>query len=119
MNTKLLSPILCVALLSVFAGCDKELAGSDNPNFDKSTNTVKTDFVLSVSTNTGKDTKTTAAMAQVGTNPEFLGMDQVHLLAYELDNNNKNTAHGHFFFNPVVNNNAVATLSKLAPKDAQ
>ena len=109
MNTKLLTPILCVALLSVFASCDKELAGSDNPNFDKATNTVKTDFVLSVSTNTGKDTKTTAAMAQVGTNPEFLGMDQVHLLAYELDNNNNSTAHGHFFFNPVVNNNAVAS----------
>ena len=113
MNTKLLSPILCVALLSVFAGCEKDPSGgSNNPNFDKATNTVRTEFVLNVSTNTGKDTKTTAKMAQItedDTHPaEFLGMDQVHLLAYELDNNNYSDEHGHFFFNPIVGENPVA-----------
>lgn len=125
MNTKLLSPILCVALLSVFAGCEKDpaAAGSNNPNFDKATNTVKTEFVLNVSTNTGKDTKTTAQMAQVGTSAAFLGMDQVHLLAYELDEHNNSTDHGHFFYNPIINSKAVAAtrdynLGTLFPANA-
>ena len=103
--------VLGVALSLALAGCAKEAdKGSVNPTFDEKTQTVKTDFVLSISTNTGKDTKTTAAMAQVGDDAKFLGMDQVHLLAYKLDDSNKSADHGYFFFNPVVGGNPVPAL---------
>lgn len=108
-TVKLSTMLMGVVLLSVLAGCQKEAdKASVNPTYDPETQTVKTDFVLSISTGTGKDTKTTAEMAQVGTNAKFLGMDQVHLLAYELDENNYNADHGHFFFRPVVNGKPVA-----------
>lgn len=95
--------VVGVALTLAIIGCVKETdKGTVNPTFDEKTQTVKTDFVLSVSTNTGKDTKTTAEMAQVGTDAKFLGMENVHLLAYKLDDNNKSADHGYFFFNPVV-----------------
>lgn len=104
-------PIVFATMLLPLAGCQKEAGTVDvNPSFDPSTNTVKTEFVLNVSTNTGKDTKTTAEMAQVGSNAKFLGMEQVHLMAYKLDDGNKNATHGNFFFNPVVNNQTVKAV---------
>ena len=85
------------------AACQREpVNGSEN--YDEG-NSVNVKFVLNVSTETGKDTKTTAQYAQIGDN-SFLGMDQVHLLAYNLDDHNKGTgaaaSQGYFFFNPII-----------------
>lgn len=90
-----------LALASLMA-CNKEAeqAVTPSPYFDAETNTVKTDFVLNVSTNTGKDTKTTAEFAQVHT--DFLGMDAVHVLSYALPYSNN--TYGHFFFKPYYHN---------------
>lgn len=84
------------------AACQREAKVADNPTYDPVENTVKTQFVMSVSTGTGKDTKTTAEMAQVGDDAKFLGMDQVHLLAYHLDDSYKTPSHGHYFFKTMV-----------------
>jgi len=86
--------------LAVLVACQKEAKVADNPTYDPQENTVKTQFVMNVSTGTGKDTKTTASMAQVSGN--FLGMDQVHLLAYQLDDKNLSSSNGHFMFNPYL-----------------
>ena len=90
-----------LVLLSLTA-CNKEVQEvvTPSPYYDEETNTVKTDFVLSVSTNTGKDTKTTAEFAQV--NSDFLGMDAVHILSYNLPY--KNDSLGHFFYKPFYHN---------------
>ena len=91
------------AALVALAACEREPA-PQNPTYNSEANTVNVEFVLNVSTGTGKDTKTTPKYAQVG--GSFLGMDQVHMLAYQLDDSNlgKGTAasQGHFFFNPWV-----------------
>ena len=85
------------------AACQREPA-PQNPTYNSEANTVNVEFVLNVSTGTGKDTKTTPKYAQVG--GSFLGMDQVHMLAYQLDDHNlgKGAAksQGHFFYNPWV-----------------
>ena len=100
MKTKLtvLSTLAMVALVA----CQRETKVADNPTYDPVDNTVKTQFVMSISTGTGKDTKTTAEMAQVGNGAKFLGMDQVHLLAYQLDDSYNTADHGHFFFKTMV-----------------
>ena len=67
-----------------------------NPSYDAETNTVKAQFVLSVSTEADQNTKTTAEYAQY--KKPFLGMEAVHLLAYSLDYTNTN--HGSFLYNP-------------------
>lgn len=78
-----------VALTGLWA-CqrEKEMA-SVNPTYDADANTVKAEFVLNIATPaTGSETKTTAEFAQTGTNPTFLGMEAVHLLAYNLGGRN-------------------------------
>lgn len=86
-----------LALASLMA-CNKEAeqAVTPSPYFDAETNTVKTDFVLNVSTNTGKDTKTTAEFVQVDS--DFLGMDNVHVLSYNLPYSSEEG--GHFLYKP-------------------
>ena len=100
MKTRLtvLSALGLVALVA----CQREAKVADNPTYDPQENTVKTQFVMSVSTGTGKDTKTTAEMAQVGSDAKFLGMDQVHLLAYQLDDSYNKGDHGHYFFKTMI-----------------
>jgi len=95
-----------VALMS----CSKEKEApanvEPNPTYDPNTNTVKTEFVLSVSTANGKDTKTSPEFTQVdGT---FLGMQDVHLLAYELPY--ESASYGHFFYTPVYNDAKVGSV---------
>ena len=90
-----------VIALFVVASCQR--TGEDlvpAPGFDPETNTVKTQFVMNVSTNTGKDTKTTAQFAQVGSN--FLGMDAVHILTYALPYSDPQR--GAFFYKPYYTN---------------
>ena len=106
MKKAFIRSLLLLSLTAVFAACQREdMKGSNYNAVDKS---VKAQFVLNVSTGTGKDTKTTAEFAQVGTGAKFLGMDQVHLLTYALDDNNLSEAHSHFFFNPTVDGQSVA-----------
>ena len=107
MKTRLtvLSALGLVALVA----CQREAKVVDNPTYDPQENTVKTQFVMSVSTGTGKDTKTTAEFAQVGANAAFMGMDQVHLLAYQLDESFNTADHGSFFFKTLVEKNAQTT----------
>jgi hypothetical protein len=106
MEKAFIRSLLLLSLAAVFMACHREVP--QNETYDPVTNSVTAQFVLNVSTGTGKDTKTTAEFAQVGTGAKFLGMDQVHLLTYALDDNNLSDAHSHFFFNPVVDGNAVA-----------
>lgn len=122
MNTRHL--FVWAAAMMALAACNAEKA-PDNPTYNPDTNTVNAQFVLNVSTETGKDTKTTADYAQVG--GKFLGMSEVHLLAYQLDDSNLGkggaSSQGHFFYNPWVGGKAVAAardfdLGSLFAKDA-
>lgn len=94
-------PVIGAMVLMALVSCQREgdRTVAPNPTFDPETNSVRTEFVLNVSTATGKDTKTTAKFAQAGENPEFLGMTDVHLLTYELSHSNAD--HGTFFFSPI------------------
>lgn len=105
MEKAFIRSLLLLSLAAALMACRREVP--QNETYDPVTNSVTAQFVLNVSTGTGKDTKTTAEFAQVGTGARFLGMDQVHLLTYALDDNNLSDAHSHFFFNPVVNGEAV------------
>ena len=101
-----------LALLSM-AACQREAVQetvTPSPYYDSESNTVKTSFILNVSTNTGKDTKTTAEFAQV--NSDFLGMDAVHILSYSLPYANDD--HGHFFYKPVYHNPETNVTAPMA-----
>lgn len=122
MNTRHL--FVWAAVVMALAACNAEKA-PDNPTYNPDTNTVNAQFVLNVSTETGKDTKTTADYAQMG--GKFLGMSEVHMLAYQLDDSNLGkggaASQGHFFYNPWVGGKAVAAsrdydLGSLFAKDA-
>lgn len=101
--------IFATSAMFVVAGCqsEKELTSTveDNPTYDPETNTVRTEFVLSISTGTGKDTKSSADYAQV--NGSFLGMEAAHLLAYELPYTSVDN--GPFFYKPVNGGEPVAS----------
>lgn len=94
----------CFAVLGIITllfavSCQREKEAEStkiNPSFDAETNTVKAQFVLSVSTEADQSTKTTAEYAQY--QKPFLGMEAVHLLAYSLDYTNGK--HGSFLYNP-------------------
>ncbi len=83
----------CMSALLVLGmvACNKTPV-TPSPDFDPETNTVKTKFVLSVSTN-NTSTKMPASTAQVDGNG-FRGMDKVHVLTYSLK---YTCAHGDYF----------------------
>ncbi len=97
------------AAVMALVACQEKQA-PDNPTYNPETNTVNAQFVLNVSPGTGKDTKTTAEFAQIG--GSFLGMEAVHMLAYQLNDANKGkgsaASQGNFFYNPVVDGKPVA-----------
>ena len=104
---------LSAVALTVFSACQREPKVSvNNQNYDPSTNTVKAKFFLNVST--AASTKTTATYAQK--NGNFLGMEAVHLLTYNLGNEFKPSSpldvNDKFVFNPFV-----GTESLSATKD--
>ena len=72
--------------LAALASCAKKEAPSAavNPNFNEEEGTVKTQFVLNVSTSNAPTTKMTAANTQATTSETFRGMEEVALLTYEL-----------------------------------
>ena len=82
--------------LSALAGlwsCQQEVVVQDNPTYDPEKNTVTTQFILNIS-NTGgaPETKQSAATVQAdGAN--FRGMQDVHILAYNLDYTGVNGKH--------------------------
>ena len=89
MKTKLV--FLSAIVLTAAWSCHREKDNvTVNPTYDADANTVKAEFVLNLGTPaTGNNqTKTTAEFAQTGDNPAFLGMEAVHLLAYNLGERN-------------------------------
>ena len=112
--------LLGAALAVSFTACQREAdVAQTNPTYDPETNTVKTNFVLNISTETGKDTKTTAEFVQADDTP-FLGLDAAHLLTYKLDDSNKSAAHGYFLYTPRPKGKAAAAerdydLGSLVP----
>ena len=108
MTMKRIMLIFAASAMFAVVGCqsEKELApkAEDNPTYDPETNTVRTEFVMSISTGTGKDTKSSVDYAQV--NGSFLGMEAAHLLAYELPYTS--TEKGPFFYKPINGGEAVA-----------
>lgn len=89
--------LIGVVLLLSVAACHREME-TPSPYYDDQTNTVRTEFVMNISTGTGRDTKTTATYVQDGI--DFLGMDAVHILAYALPDSLKTTEHGSFYYAP-------------------
>ena len=78
---------VCTLAIVALVSCKKEAEVADNPTFNRDENTVKTQFVLNVSTSNTPATKMTAANTQASTSEKFRGMEDVSLLAYELDYN--------------------------------
>ena len=74
----------------VAAGCAREMVQTvpDNPTYDPEKGEVTTQFVLNIAPGTTPKTKLGAETVQVGNNP-FRGMQEAHLLTYELGANNK------------------------------
>ena len=91
-----------------------------NPTYDPETNTVRTEFVFNIASSAeGQKTKTTAEFVQY--NKPFLGMDQVHILAYELPYSTED--HGAYYYKPWHEGKAVAAskdynLGSLLPAGA-
>lgn len=87
--------IMQLALLGtvalVAAGCQREMVQkvADNPTYNAKTGDVTTQFVLSVSTETGS-TKQTADVVQAN-GQAFRGMRGVHMLIYHLDSEDNGT----------------------------
>lgn len=112
--------LLGAALAVSFTACQREAdVAKTNPTYNPETNSVKTSFVLNISTETGKDTKTTAEFVQADDTP-FLGLDAAHLLTYKLDDSNKSAAHGYFLYTPRPKGKAAAAerdydLGSLVP----
>ena len=98
------------ALATLATGCVREQF-STNPNYDPDKNTVLTKFVLNINPQTGEGTKMTPENVQAS-GTTFLGMQDVHILTYKMDEHNTpsfdgapattgaGAAVGKFFFNP-------------------
>ena len=100
------------ALVALSTGCVREPA-SNNPNFDPDKNTVRTKFVLNINNKPGNSTKMTAEDAQANGSNSFRGMQDVHILAYNLTTSpsfpnapkvgeGQNVTYGKFYFNPAT-----------------
>lgn len=100
-----------VALLALASCNKKEAPVAVNPNFNSEENTVKTQFVLNVSTSNTPSTKQTAANTQASTSEKFRGMEEVSLLAYELDYNLGANAGGSHVFDMTTDGRATAKRS--------
>ena len=89
MRKILVSFVWCAIAVLALSACKREPVATVNPTYDADANTVKAEFVLNLSTPaTNAATKTTSEFAQAGSNPTFLGMEAVHLLAYDLGERN-------------------------------
>lgn len=82
--------ILGMLALSALVACQRQEKFPDNPTYDPIAGTVNAKFVLNVSTNSGPDTKMTAANVQDNGQP-FRGMSGAHVLAYNITYGNDET----------------------------
>lgn len=94
---------LSALLLLGLTACDK--AVDPNPNVDPDENTVKTKFVLSISTGS-QGTKMSADVVQQDGNP-FRGMTDAHLLTFSYKD--KGAQGGYYMFQPEAIKAKVAT----------
>ena len=76
-----------VGAIVALASCSREAQVADNPTYNREDGTVKTQFVLNISTANTPTTKQTAANTQATTTETFRGMEEVSLMAYELGSN--------------------------------
>lgn len=76
-----------------------------NPSYNAEKGEVTTQFVLNIAPGTTPKTKLGADVAQVGTS--FRGISEAHILAFELDNDNK--ANGEFYIFKPGDDKAKAT----------
>ena len=94
------------ALLAM--GCQRDNSVQSvpvNPSYNAEKGEVTTQFVLNIAPGTTPKTKLGADVAQVGT--AFRGISHAHILAFELDNDNK--ADGEFYIYKPGDDHAVAT----------
>ena len=96
-----------VVLVLFVAACNKPV--EDNPTYNDQTNEVTAEFVLSVSTQHGPATKMTEADVQY--DGSFRGMDEVHLLTYNLDYKQSNTS-GTWLYKSADSGNSWAESSQ-------
>lgn len=108
-----------VFAIFALAACESEKQDQVevNPTYDPETNTVRTEFLFNISSSAS--TKTTAEFVQQ--NKPFLGMEMVHILAYNLPYSSD--AHGAFYYKPWHEGKAVAAekdynLGSLLPAGA-
>ena len=81
-----------LALVAAFS-CSKEVSEEvvDNPNYNKETNEVVTNFVFNVST-TSSQTKQSSGAVQATSSDAFRGIGNAYLLTYQLANDDKTVA---------------------------
>ncbi|MBO7045880.1 MAG: hypothetical protein J6W38_05950 [Prevotella sp.] len=65
-----------------FAGCSSSDEIIDNPNYNPETNSVKTQFTISVTKEAGSATRMSEATVQGQATPVFRGLDQMVLIPY-------------------------------------
>lgn len=65
-----------------FAGCSSSDEIIDNPNYNPETNSVKTQFTISVTKEAGSATRMSEATVQGQASPVFRGLDQMVLIPY-------------------------------------
>ena len=92
------------AMLLVGLGACTKAPQNVNPDFDPETKTVKTQFVLNVSTNNTSTKMSAATVQEPG--QKFRGMDYVHLMTYKLG---YTCTHGEHFMYKVGDETSKAT----------
>ena len=86
MKTKL---YLAAAALLGLVACQRESVDPVNPNFNKETNEVVTNFVFNVSTSSNATKQSSAAVQADPANDDFRGISNATLLTYELASDGK------------------------------
>lgn len=66
----------------VISGCSSEEEVINNPNYDPETNTVKTEFAISLPNYVGASTRQTDATTQAQATPVFRGLQDMALIPY-------------------------------------
>lgn len=71
------------ALAGVLSSCNRTLPEAENPNYDKNTNSVTTQFAFNIATNMTPTTRMTVANTQ-GDNENFRGIQDTKLQTFKL-----------------------------------
>jgi len=81
LNFAFLSAIAFVGAVS-FSACSSNEEVVDNPDYNPETNSVKTEFAISLPNYFGSETRQLVAVAQAQPTPEFRGMQNLCLIPY-------------------------------------